>query len=59
MVGRVLEGGWNGPALVDLVERVVDSPKDPRHAAAVKLQQAEWQALFRHCAFAAAGRPLD
>ncbi|HEX4125203.1 MAG TPA: hypothetical protein VHY37_10795 [Tepidisphaeraceae bacterium] len=58
LVGRVLDGGWNGPALVDLVEAVVDSPHDPRHAAAVKLQQAEWQALFRHCAFAAAGRPL-
>jgi hypothetical protein len=59
LVGRVLDGGWNGPALVDLVERVVDSPTDPRYAAAVKLQQAEWQALFRHSAFAAAGRPLS
>jgi hypothetical protein len=58
LVGRVLDGGWNGPALVDLVEAVVDSPGDPRYAAAVKLQRAEWQALFRHCAFAAAGRPL-
>jgi hypothetical protein len=58
LVGRVVDNGWNGPALVELVETVVESPNDPRYAAAIKLQQAEWQALFRHSAFAAAGRPL-
>lgn len=58
VVGRVVNGAWNGPAFVDLVETVMDRPDDPRYAAAVRLQKAEWQALFRHCAFAAVGRPL-
>jgi hypothetical protein len=30
-------------------------PKDPSHAAAVKLQQLEWQELFNACARAAVG----
>jgi hypothetical protein len=36
-------------ALVDLASRVHDQPADPRFAEAVRMQKAEWQALFEHC----------
>ncbi len=52
-------GEWDGSAFVNLVEAVHDRPDDDRYAAAVRLQQAEWQALFHHCVLAAAGSPLD
>ncbi len=47
---RIIHNGWNPRAFVDLVERVHDNPEDPRHAAAVSLQQLEWRLLFDHCA---------
>ena len=52
-------GEWDGSAFVDLVEMVHQNPSDPRFAVAVRLQQAEWHALFHHCALAASGSPLD
>ncbi len=52
-------GDWDGAAFVDLVETIHQDPDDSRLAVAVRLQQAEWYALFHHCALAAAGSPLD
>jgi hypothetical protein len=47
---RVIAGGWNPNALVDLVESVHRHPDDPRHILAVRLQKLEWQLLFDYCA---------
>jgi hypothetical protein len=52
---RIAAGEYNPNALVDLVEEIHDQPNDPRHHAAVRLQQMEWEALFQHCAYEAAG----
>jgi hypothetical protein len=52
---RIVGGEYNPDALVDLVEAIHDKPADPRHTAAVRLQQMEWEALFNHCAYAATG----
>ena len=52
---RVLRGGWNPNAFVDLVEDVHRDPQDSRHLAAVSLQQLEWRLLFEHCTRQAAG----
>lgn len=52
---RIVSGEFNPAALVDLVSQVRDKPDDPRHAAAVRLQQIEWEALFNHCAYEATG----
>lgn len=49
-VARVVSGGWNPKAFVDLVESVHANPSDPCHPMAVKLQRAEWEALFDYCA---------
>jgi hypothetical protein len=46
---RLLTGGWNPHAFVDLVRQVADTPQDPRHAVAVRVQQLEWRILFDHC----------
>ena len=46
---RVLQNGWNSNAFVDLVEDVHEHPNDPRHRAAISLQQLEWRLLFDHC----------
>lgn len=59
IVQSVVASEWNGSAFVDLVEAVADHPDDPRYQVAADLQQAEWQALFSHCALAASGSPLD
>jgi hypothetical protein len=53
---RLTSPAWNPNAFVDLVEAVHDDPHDPRHAAAVSLQQIEWRLLFDHCTRAAAGK---
>ena len=43
-----------GPALVDLVEDVVNRPADDaRRGQAVRAQRLEWEALLDHCARAA------
>jgi hypothetical protein len=47
---RINFDGWNGSALVDLVQSVHESPSDPMHQVAVALQQLEWRVLFEHCA---------
>ena|SRR5438067_1778418 len=52
---RLMQGGWNPSALVDLVEEVHEQPGDPRRAVAVSLQQLEWRLLFDHCTRAAGG----
>lgn len=52
---RIAAGEFRPNALVDLVEEIHDHPDDPRHQAAVRLQQMEWEALFQHCAYEAAG----
>ena len=54
-VERVTRSGWDADAYVDLVEQVHANPADPRHAAAVRLQQIEWRCLFAHCVAAATG----
>jgi hypothetical protein len=46
---RLTINHWNGPAFVDLVQQVHESPSDSRHALAVALQQLEWRVLFDHC----------
>lgn len=48
-LARVLAGGWNPRAFVDLVESVHSKTSDPRHETAVRLQRAEWEALFDYC----------
>lgn len=53
---RLISDGWDANALVDLIEAVHDRPDDPRHRAAVALQQLEWRVLFDHCARQAAGK---
>ena len=59
LIRRVTADEWDGPAFVDLVELVHRRPTDSRHQIAVRLQQAEWQALFTCCAVAAAGEPVS
>jgi hypothetical protein len=46
---RVLRGGWDPDAFVDLVEDVSSRPGDPRLPAVVAIQRIEWQMLFDHC----------
>jgi hypothetical protein len=46
---RIVIRGFDPNALVDLVEQVHDKPSDPRHGAAVRLQQLEWRTLFDFC----------
>jgi hypothetical protein len=52
---RLTSGGWDPDAFVDLVEAVHRNPSDPRHRAAVAVQQLEWRLLFDHCTRLAAG----
>jgi len=52
---RVVMSGWNPGGFVDLVQSVHQSPDDPRHRAAVQLQQLEWRVLFEHGTRAAVG----
>ena len=52
---RLFDGQWDPDGFVDIVEAVHRTPDDPLYPAAVKLQRIEWQALFGHCARAAAG----
>jgi hypothetical protein len=53
---RLMGGGWNANAFVDLVAAVEGNERDPKHAAAVSLQQMEWRLLFDHCTRSAAGK---
>ena len=53
---RLTSNGWNGAALVDLIQQVHESPSDPRYELAVALQQMEWRVLFDHCLRGAAGQ---
>ena len=53
---RLMSGGWNPSAFVDLVESVEADERSAKHAAAVSLQQLEWRLLFDHCTRAAAGK---
>ena len=53
---RLMSGGWNPNAFVDLIQSVEPDPRNPKHAAAVSLQQLEWRLLFDHCTRAAAGK---
>ena len=52
---QLIDGGWNPDGFVDIVEAVHRDADDPLYAAAVKLQQIEWQTLFDHCARGAVG----
>jgi hypothetical protein len=47
---RLVVGGWNPNALVDLIESVHENPNDPLRSSAVQLQHLEWRILFEHCA---------
>jgi len=47
---RIIAQGWKPAAWVELVQSVHQSPSDPRHALAVRLQQLEWKLLFDYCA---------
>ena len=53
---RLMSGGWNPNAFVDLVESVEQDDRNTKHAAAISLQQLEWRLLFDHCTRAAAGK---
>jgi hypothetical protein len=53
---RLTMSGWNGPAFVDYVQSVHESPSDPRYAIAIALQQLEWRTLFDHCVRQATGK---
>jgi len=53
---RLTMSGWNGPAFVDYVQAVHESPSDPRYGIAVALQQMEWRVLFDHCVRGATGK---
>ena len=59
VVRRVISGGWNPDALVDLVEEVDPKPSDPRFDLAVKLQRAEWTGLFEYCVHQAVDADFD
>jgi hypothetical protein len=50
---KIVMTGWNPSALVDLVESIHQTPDDPRHETAIRLQQLEWRILFEHCTRAA------
>ena len=52
---KVVMGGFNPSALVDLVEAVHKRPDDPRHRIAVQLQQLEFRVLLQYCTRAAVG----
>ncbi|HSU68113.1 MAG TPA: hypothetical protein VLJ39_14645, partial [Tepidisphaeraceae bacterium] len=52
-VAHAIHQGWNPIGFVDLVQAVQNKPSDPRHALAVRLQRAEWEALFDYCVRAA------
>jgi hypothetical protein len=56
MLLRLTHAGWDPNAFVDLVEAVHRNRSDPRHRAAVAIQQLEWRMLFDHCTRLAAGR---
>ncbi|MGE5611008.1 MAG: hypothetical protein ACM359_17290 [Bacillota bacterium] len=49
LVLRMVSTGWDPAVYVDLVAAVHEKPEDPRHAAAVSLQQIEWRLLFDYC----------
>jgi hypothetical protein len=53
---RLMSGGWNPDAFVDLVASVERNSGSSQHAAAVSLQQLEWRLLFDHCTRAATGK---
>ena len=53
-LARLVRVEWDPAAFVDVVEAIHHNPQDPLYPTAVALQQAEWQALFAHCANAAA-----
>jgi hypothetical protein len=48
-VAHAVGDGWNPIGFVDLVQAVHHKPADPRFALAVRLQRAEWHAMFTHC----------
>ena len=50
---KVIEGGWDPMAFVDLCETLHGRPDDPAYATAVSLQKQEWYALFACCALRA------
>jgi hypothetical protein len=52
---RILRGGWNPDAWVDLVEEVDSAENDPRRHLLINIQQIEWRMLFEHCVRQAAG----
>jgi hypothetical protein len=56
MLLRLVRGGWEPAAFVELVQAVHAAPDDPRQTVAVSLQQLEWRMLIDFCARAAAGK---
>src|SRR5258705_12698611 len=53
---RLMGGGWNANAFVDLVAAVAGNERDPKHAGAVSLAQLECRRLLDHCTRSAAGK---
>ncbi|HEV8607560.1 MAG TPA: hypothetical protein VGQ99_19650 [Tepidisphaeraceae bacterium] len=53
---RLMSNGWNPNAFVDLIASIEPDPRDPKHLAAISLQQLEWRLLFDHCTRSGAGR---
>lgn len=52
-VAHAIHEGWNPSGFVDLVQAVKNKPSDPRYELAVRIQRAEWEALFNYCLRAA------
>ena len=55
LIAGAVASGWDAAGFVDLVSAIHNKPADPRHEIAIRLQQAEWQALFEYCAYEATG----
>jgi len=53
---RLLRGGWDPDALVDLAEELDPNPDPSRLQTFVAIQNIEWRLLFEHCARNAVGQ---
>jgi hypothetical protein len=54
-IARIVSGGWDPFAFVDLVEDVYERPSDERRETVIAIQRLEWRTLFEHCLRQAVG----